>query len=87
MREHGFVTAFKNALAVENLSVRKAARIISSNIRTSRRRIEAVSYNEMPLTFETFMIMKEGAAQMGINIRYDALDFYKEEKAHYGIRD
>ena len=85
MQEHGFITAFKNAIAVENVSVRKAARIISMNIRTSRRRIEAVCYNEMPLTFETFLIMKEGAAQMSINIRYDALDFYKEEKLRYGI--
>ena len=87
MKEHGFITAFKNAIAVENISVRKAARTISMNIRTSRRRIEAVSYNEMPLTFETFMIMKEGAAQMGVNIRYDALDFYKEEMERYGIRN
>lgn len=85
MKEHGFVAAFKAAVAVEGLSVRKAASLISSSVKISRRRIEAVCYLEMPLTFDTFILMREGAAKIGIQIRYDAVDFYNEQRIYYGL--
>ena len=85
--EHQFITELKARLEADKVSVRQAAIRIAraSGGRISKRTIEAACTGDIPLSFDSFLIIREEVNRfLSKKIKFDAGDFYRVRSEQHG---